>query len=66
MRQDAYKTYLFLSGASSLCLSFIFTASGVYQVMVVGLTPFQLVLVGTLLEFVAFTFEIPTGVVADV
>ena len=66
MRQDAYKTYLFLSGASSLCLSFIFTASGVYQVTVVGLTPLQLVLVGTLLEFVAFTFEIPTGVVADV
>ncbi len=66
MRQDAFKTYLFLSGASSLCLSFIFTASGVYQVTVVGLTPLQLVLVGTLLEFVAFTFEIPTGVVADV
>jgi DHA3 family tetracycline resistance protein-like MFS transporter len=66
MRQDAYKTYLFLSGASSLFLSFIFTASGVYQVTVVGLTPLQLVLVGTLLEIVAFTFEIPTGVVADV
>ncbi|HQZ52650.1 MAG TPA: MFS transporter [Thermoflexales bacterium] len=66
MRLEAYKTYLLLSGATSLCLSFIFTASNVYQVTVVGLTPLQLVLVGTLLEFVAFTFEIPTGVVADV
>jgi len=66
MRQDAYKTYLFLSGGGSLFLSFIFTASNVYQVTVVGLSPLQLVLVGTLLEIVAFAFEIPTGVVADV
>ena len=38
----------------------------VYQVEVAGLTPLQLVLVGTALEISAFTFEIPTGVVADV
>jgi DHA3 family tetracycline resistance protein-like MFS transporter len=66
MRQDAYKTYLFLSGAVSLCFSMIFTASAVYQVTVVGLTPLQLVLVGTMLEVVVFGFEVPTGVVADV
>ena len=31
-----------------------------------GLTPFQLIMVGTTLEISAFIFEIPTGIVADV
>jgi len=44
----------------------IFTASSVYQITMVGLTPLQLVLVGTTLEVTAFVFEIPTGVVADI
>ena len=44
----------------------IFTASSIYQVTVAGLTPLQLVLVGTTLELSVFIFEIPTGVVADV
>ncbi len=38
----------------------------VYQVEIVGLNPFQLVLVGTVLEVSYFLLEIPTGVVADV
>jgi DHA3 family tetracycline resistance protein-like MFS transporter len=33
---------------------------------VAGLTPLQLVLVGTTLEISAFVFEVPTGIVADV
>ncbi len=65
MRGDAYKTYLFLSGASSFLLTTIFVASAVYQVTEVGLSPLQIVLVGTLLEAVCFVFEIPTGIVAD-
>ena len=32
---------------------------------VVGLSPLQMVLVGTILEISAFVFEIPTGIVAD-
>jgi len=44
----------------------IFVASSLYQVTVAGLTPLQLVLVGTTLEIAAFIFEVPTGVVADV
>lgn len=44
----------------------IFTASALYQIHTVGLTPLQLVLVGTVLEGVYFLFQIPTGVVADV
>lgn len=38
----------------------------VYQVEIVGLNPFQLVLVGTVLEVSYVLLEIPTGVVADV
>jgi DHA3 family tetracycline resistance protein-like MFS transporter len=37
----------------------------VYRVQVMGLDPFQLVFVGTMLEITAFLFEVPTGVVAD-
>ncbi len=44
----------------------IFAASSVYQVTKAGLSPLQLVLVGTTLEVSAFIFEIPTGVVADI
>jgi DHA3 family tetracycline resistance protein-like MFS transporter len=63
---NAYKTYLFLSGASALFFTLVFTVNMVYQVQTVGLTPLQLVLVGTTLEVAIFLFEVPTGVVADV
>lgn len=43
----------------------MFTLNLVYQATVVGLSPLQLVLVGTLLEAVCFVAEVPTGVVAD-
>jgi Major Facilitator Superfamily. len=35
-------------------------------VQTVGLNPFQLVLVGTVLELTAFIAEVPTGIIADV
>lgn len=63
---DAYKVYLFIEGMSALLTSMIFTASSVYQVTTAGLSPLQLVLVGTVLELSVFLFEIPTGIVADV
>ena len=43
--------------------SFIVTA--IYFVQQVGLSPLQLVLVGTVMEVSVFVFEVPTGVVAD-
>jgi DHA3 family tetracycline resistance protein-like MFS transporter len=43
----------------------MFIAMTVYRVQIVGMTPLQLVLVGTVLEITCFTFEVPTGVVAD-
>ena len=58
--------YLLLEFVGSLSLSAIFTANIIYQITVAGLTPLQLVLVGTTLETVIFLFEIPTGVLADV
>lgn len=58
--------YWLLSGGRALLTSMIFTASLVYQIERVGLTPLQLVLVGTTLELSVLLFEVPTGVVADV
>jgi DHA3 family tetracycline resistance protein-like MFS transporter len=63
---NAYWIYLVYEGTSAFLMTMIFTASMIYQVTLVGLTPLQLVLVGTTLEASAFLFEIPTGVVADV
>jgi len=50
----------------SFAFSVIFTVNMVFQVEMAGLSPLQLVLVGTALELSAFVFEIPTGIVADV
>ncbi|BAD40709.1 MFS transporter [Symbiobacterium thermophilum] len=44
----------------------VFTLLPVYYINEAELTPFQLVLVGTVLESTVFIFEVPTGVVADV
>ena len=63
---SAYPVYLFMEGALSLAFAMIFTASSVYQVTMAGLTPLQLVLVGTALELSVFLFEVPTGVIADI
>ncbi|MBT3314761.1 MAG: MFS transporter [Anaerolineae bacterium] len=60
------KIYLFIEVAASIFFPMIFVASSLYQVTVAGLTPLELVLVGTTLEIAAFLFEIPTGIVADI
>ena len=57
--------YIIYSGAASLFLSLIFTMSQVYRIDMIKLNPFQLILIGTILEASCFIFEIPTGVVAD-
>ena len=58
--------YYIYSGAVAFFLSLIFTMSQVYRIDMIQLNPFQLVLVGTVLEASCFLFEIPTGVVADI
>lgn len=44
----------------------MFVTTSLYEATVAGLTPLQLVLVGTTLEVSVFLFEVPTGIVADV
>jgi DHA3 family tetracycline resistance protein-like MFS transporter len=58
--------YLIFSGVTSLSGSLISTVNMVYQVETARLNPLQLVLVGTVLEFVAFVCQVPTGVLADI
>lgn len=57
--------YLLFSAATAIFSMLVFTLNLVYQATVVGLSPFQLVLVGTVLEATCFLFEVPTGIVAD-
>lgn len=64
-RMQPYTVYLILQAAGALLFSLIFTVDMVYQVTVVGLTPLQLVLMGTILEVTIFLFELPTGIIAD-
>lgn len=64
-RPNAYAIYLLMEGISAFCLATIFTVAAVYRIDSAGLNPFQLVLVGTVLEVSAFCFEVPTGVLAD-
>ncbi|OQY84011.1 MAG: hypothetical protein B6D41_16200 [Chloroflexi bacterium UTCFX4] len=65
-RLDGYTVFLFQEFTGSLLFAVIFTANILYQVQTVGLNPFQLVLVGTVLELTAFIAEVPTGIIADV
>jgi len=52
--------------AGSLGDTLVWTLAPVYFVTVVGLSPLQLVLVGTFMELTIFVCEVPTGIVADV
>ncbi len=65
-KMDAYRIFLIYGFMMDFCLTVIWTLATLYLIREVGLDPLQLVLVGTALEISAFTFEIPTGVIADV
>ena len=58
--------YLVMAFFSQMAFLTSATVSIVYQITEARLDPFQLLLVGTVLEATVFLFEIPTGVVADV
>src|SRR3982750_1689119 len=62
---DPARTYYAFQGAFAFLFALAFTLNMVYFVKVVGLSPLQMVLVGTTLEIACFAFEIPTGIVAD-
>ena len=54
-----------MSGGSAFFFAVFGTLSAVYRLQTAGLSPFQLVLIGTVLELSVFVFEVPTGIVAD-
>ena len=64
--RPAPQVYLMMAAVSGTAASIVFTLSQVYRVTIVGLNPFELVMVGTLMELTVLIFEVPTGVVADI
>jgi len=48
-----------------LSFHMLFTAAGLYRIDIAQLEVYQLILIGTALEIAIFTFEVPTGIVAD-
>ena len=62
---DSYRLYLGARVVWAICWASMVTVNLVFMVEVAGLDPLQMVLVGTVLEFSVFVFEIPTGVLAD-
>lgn len=61
----AYRTHLILSFVADLAQVLIWTGFTVFQVTVVGMSPLQLVLMGSVLEITILLCEVPTGVIAD-
>ncbi len=66
LKLDAKFVYLFIEFSASAFFAMMFVVTSLYEATVAGLTPVQLILVGTALEVSAFVFEVPTGIVADV
>ena len=65
-KMDAFRLHLLREAIQTFAATLIWTAMMIYQIEVAGLSPLQLVLIGTTMEITVFLFEIPTGVVADV
>lgn len=66
LKVDAMHAFLFMEMAGTVFICMVFATGSLYEVTVAGLTPLQLVLVGTTVELSTFLFEVPTGIVADV
>lgn len=62
---DPVPVYLLIEGGQALLFAVTFTLNLIYQVRIAGLSPLEMVLIGTILEATCFLFEIPTGIVAD-
>lgn len=61
----AYPTYLTIRGVSAFAMGAAGTLNLVYQIQTIGLSPLELVLVGTVLEITCFVAQVPTGIIAD-
>ena len=65
MSVDPVRVWYLRTGGSALGDTLVWTLAPVYFVVTVGLSPLQLVLVGTFMELTIFVCEVPTGIVAD-
>jgi DHA3 family tetracycline resistance protein-like MFS transporter len=65
-RADPIRVWYLLQSGSALGDTLVWVLAPVYFVKTVGMSPLQLVLVGTFMELTVFFFEVPTGIVADV
>lgn len=61
----ALRAYLTLETVLSLGFALAYTLQGLYFVQSAHLTPFQLLLIGAVLEGSASLLKVPTGVIAD-
>ena len=64
-RFSATTTWFVYEGVASFFWTLSFTVAAVFFVLELGLSPLELVLVGTAMELAVFVFEVPTGIVAD-
>jgi MFS family permease len=62
----AVRVWYFRTAGSALGNTLVWTLAPVYFVETVGMSPLQLVLVGTFMELTIFVCEVPTGIVADI
>jgi MFS transporter, DHA3 family, tetracycline resistance protein len=65
MGVDPVRVWYLRTAGSALGDTLVWTLAPVYFVTVVGMSPLQLVLVGTFMELTIFVCEVPTGIVAD-
>lgn len=64
-RLPAHAVWYAYEAAASFLWAMVFTVTAYYFVTEVGMSPLELVLVGTVMELSIFVFEVPTGIVAD-
>ncbi|MCG8352893.1 MAG: hypothetical protein MI924_34445 [Chloroflexales bacterium] len=62
---NPYVLYIGMRSVNAFAFALVLTYELAYHTVIIGLTPFQLVLVGVVLESMTLIFEIPTGIFAD-
>jgi MFS transporter, DHA3 family, tetracycline resistance protein len=64
-RLKPFSTYLIMTGTDAVSRNTMYVLLAVYYVLIVHMSPLQLVLVGTALEASYFLVQLPTGAFAD-
>lgn len=65
LRRRPFGVYVAFSGTSTFAFTLVATINLVYQIETVHLGPFQLLMVGSVLELTCLLLQVPTGVLAD-